>query len=152
MTMQTESLKWEDVAEGTVVPRIELDFTYSRVVWGAISSMDMFPGHHEAEYAQEQGQKTVYVNTMVYQGFIDRVLTDWAGPNAFVVKRKFTMQKPVYAGDVMYGEGVVTRHYRDENGRELVDVKLEIGNADGVCCPAQATVWLNVPPRALVGG
>ncbi|WP_067105179.1 MaoC/PaaZ C-terminal domain-containing protein [Sphingopyxis granuli] len=140
---------WDDAAEGTVVPRIELDFPYTRVVWGAVASMDMFPGHHEAAYAQSQGQKTIYVNTMVYQAFIDRVVTDWAGPGAFIIKRKMTMQRPVYGGDRMYGEGVVTRRYRDDRGRALADIDVDVGNAEGVCCPAKVTVMLDVAPRSL---
>lgn len=146
---KAQNKTWDDAAEGTRIPRIELDFTYSRVVWGAIASMDLFPGHHEKEYAERQGQETIYVNTMVYQGWIDRVVTDWAGPASFVIKRKMTMRRAVYAGSIMYGEGVVTRRYRDAQGRTVVDIDIDVGDADGSCCPAKVTALLDVAPRSL---
>jgi acyl dehydratase len=134
--------EWEDVTEGEPIPRIESEITLKRVIMDAAATWDYFPGHHNVEYARQQGQKTIYINTMMFQGLIDKVITDWAGPETWLVRRKMTMQRSIYAGDTMYGEGRVVRRYIDDQGRHLVDVEVTIGNQDGVVCPATATIML----------
>lgn len=137
-----QQLEWEDVGEGEAIPRITTEVTLKRVIMDAAATWDYFPGHHNVDYAREQGQKTIYINTMFFQGFIDRVITDWAGPKTWITRRKMTMQRSVYAGDTMFGEGKVVRKWIDEDGRHLVDVEIAVGNDDGVVCPASATVML----------
>jgi acyl dehydratase len=133
---------WDEVSEGDVIPRITTEITLKRVIMDAAATWDYFPGHHNVDYAREQGQKTIYINTMFFQGFIDRVITDWAGPRTWVARRKMTMQRSIYAGDTMFGEGKVTRKWVDDAGRHLVDVDIAVGNDDGVACPASATIEL----------
>src|SRR4029078_4373083 len=82
---------WDDVDEGQELARIEDLITYRRVVMNAATTWDYFPGHHDPGYARSQGQPTIYVNTMHFQGFIDRVATTWAGPLAFIVRRRMAM-------------------------------------------------------------
>jgi hypothetical protein len=46
------------------------------------------------------------------------------------------MQRSIYAGDTMVGEGRVVRSYTDEAGarvRHLVDLELTVKNQDGGC-------------------
>jgi acyl dehydratase len=133
---------WDEVSEGDVIPRITTEITLKRVIMDAAATWDYFPGHHNVDYAREQGQKTIYINTMFFQGFIDRVITAWGGPRTWVARRKMTMQRSIYAGDTMFGEGKVTRKWVDDDGRHLVDVDIAVGNDDGVACPASATIEL----------
>jgi len=140
-------LTFEDVKEGQDLPRIELPITFKRVIQDVAATRDYFPGHHDPEYAQGQNQKTIYLNTMFFQGFIDRVVTDWSGPLTFITRRKMRMQGSVYAGDTLYGEGRVTRTYVDDQGRGCVDVDIIVGNQDGPTCPASVTAVL--PRRAV---
>jgi acyl dehydratase len=137
-----KQLTWDDVNEGDAVPRITTEVSLKRVIMDAAATWDYFPGHHNVDYAREQGQKTIYINTMFFQGFIDRVVTDWAGPQTWIVRRKMTMQRSIYAGDTMFGEGKVTRKWVDDDGRRLIDVDIAVGNDDGVACPASATILL----------
>jgi len=134
---------WEDIEEGDNLQRIEMEVPFRKVILNAATTWDYFPGHHNPEYARGQGQKTIYINTIFFQGFIDRVITDWAGPGTFMIKRKMSMKGSIYAGDTMHGEGRVIRKYIDNN-RHLIDLQISIGNQDGPCCPATATVCLPV--------
>jgi acyl dehydratase len=138
-----QQLLWSDVADGEVVPRITTEVTLKRVIMDAAATWDYFPGHHNVDYAREQGQKTIYINTMFFQGFIDRVVTDWAGPETWIARRKMTMHRSVYAGDTMYGEGKVVKAYADGD-RHLVDVEIAVGTDEGVACTAAATIELPV--------
>jgi hypothetical protein len=58
------------------------------------------------------------------------------------------MQRSIYAGDTMVGEGRVVRRYIDDAGgrvRYLVDLELAVKNQDDeLCCPASVTLELPV--------
>lgn len=139
-------LYWDDVVEGQEVTPIALPASYSMVLLSAIATMDFFPGHHNPDYAKGQGQVGIYVNTMTYQGLIDRVVANWAGPQTFVTRRKITMQRSVCAGDTITGTGKVTRLHLDANGRGLVDLKIDISSQNGLCCPGVVTAALPRKP------
>lgn len=137
---------WEDVEEGETLPRVEDEITYRRVIMNPATTWDYFPGHHDPEYARAQGQPTIYINTMHFLGFVDRLATDWGGPRTFIARRKVSMRQSIYAGDSMVGEGSVARRYTDESqgrARHLVDLELTVKNQRGeLCCPASVTVEL----------
>jgi acyl dehydratase len=140
---------WDDVHEGEELPRIDDEITYRRVVMNPATTWDYFPGHHDPEYARSQGQPTIYINTMHFMGFIDRVATTWAGPRSFIARRKMSMRRPIFAGDTMVGAGRVSRKYTDSGGatvRHLVELEVTVSNQRGELC-APATVILELPAR-----
>jgi acyl dehydratase len=144
-----EQRYWEDVEEGTALPRVEDEITYRRVIMNPATTWDYFPGHHDPEYARSQGQPTIYINTMHFLGFIDRLATDWGGPRSFIARRKMSMQHSIYAGDTMVGEGTVVRKWSDDAAgrvRHLVDLELTVENQHGDLC-APASVTLELPSR-----
>lgn len=135
-------LFWEDVREDDIVPEILLPVPYKKVILNVAATGDFFPGHCDPEYAREQGERTIYINTIFFQGFVDRVITDWSGPETFIARRKIFMKRSICAEDIMFGRGRVVRVYRDERGRHLVDLEIAVGNQEGICCPAEATIVL----------
>jgi len=140
---------WDDVQEGEELPRVDDEITYRRVVMNPATTWDYFPGHHDLEYARSQGQPTIYINTMHFMGFIDRVATTWAGPRSFIARRKMSMRRPIFAGDTMVGAGRVSRKYTDSGGatvRHLVELEVTVSNQRGELC-APATVILELPAR-----
>lgn len=136
---------WDDVSEGEAVPKVTMQVPFAKVILNAAATNDYFPGHHDPEYARAQGQRNIYLNTMAIEGFIDRVATDWAGPRTFIRKRQMQMRASIYAGDTMYGEGVVTKRYQDVAGRHLVDITISIATDEGPRVPAALT--LELPQR-----
>jgi acyl dehydratase len=144
---------WEDVEAGEALPRVDDEITYRRVIMNPATTWDYFPGHHDPEYARSQGQPTIYVNTMHFLGFVDRLATDWGGPRSFIAKRKIAMQRSIFAGDTMVGEGRVVDKRTDSAGdrvRYLVDLELTVKNQDSdLCCPASVT--LELPSREAAG-
>jgi len=142
-------LYWDDINEGDDVTKVTMAVPYDKVIHNAAATWDFFPGHHNPEYARSQGQKTIYISTLFFQGFADRVVTDWAGPKTFITRRKIMMRGSVYAGDTMYGEGKVSGKRVDDNGRHLVDIEMVIGNQDGPQCPVSITAV--IPTRAEAG-
>ncbi len=140
---ETRGLKyWNDIKPGDAINKITMDVPYEKVILDAAATQDFFPGHHNPEYAKNQGQKTIYLNTMAIEGFIDRVATDWAGPHTFIRMRQMQMKSSIYAGDTMSGEGEVKKCYQDDKGRHLVDVSILISTQDGPRVPATMTLEL----------
>jgi acyl dehydratase len=139
----------EEVEVGAALPTVEDEITYRRVIMNPATTWDYFPGHHDPAYARAQGQPTIYVNTMHFLGFIDRMVSEWAGPRSFLVRRKVSTHLSIYAGDTMVGRGhVVARRHEERDGRvrHLVDLELSVENQHGARC-ASALVTVALPAR-----
>lgn len=146
-TSSFRQVYWEDAQVGFELPPVHMDITLRKCVLHVAAGWDYMPGHHDAEYARSQGTRTVFLNTLFHQSFVDRVVTDWAGPRTFINRRKIAMKAAICAGDHIIGTARVTRVYRHESGHGRVDLDVWIRNQDGAdCCVADATVTL--PSRA----
>jgi hypothetical protein len=137
-----QQLYWDDIKDGDAIPTIMMEIPYKKVVMTVAATWDYMPGHHNPQYAQSQGQKTIYLNTFFFQGFADRVLTEWAGPQTFIAKRKLMMVNSVYAEDTVYGEGIVTAVYIDDLNQRKIDCNITLSTENGVCSTAQITTIL----------
>ena len=136
---------WDEINEGDSLGKTSMYVPFEKVILNAAATQDYFPGHHNPEYARNQGQREIYLNTMAIEGFIDRIATDWAGPHTFIRQRKMQMRASIYAGDTMSGEGQVEKRYEDEEGRSLVDISLTISTEEGPRVPASLT--LEIPRK-----
>ncbi|AXB46178.1 MULTISPECIES: FAS1-like dehydratase domain-containing protein [Pseudonocardiaceae] len=90
-----------------VLPEVRMPVTVTRCVLDAAATRDFFRGHHDHAYAREQGARDVYLNTMFLHGFVDRVGKAWAGPDAWLARRRLQMIAPVCAGDTLRTDGRV---------------------------------------------
>lgn len=133
---------WEDVREGESLPPIVLEISYKRVIMNTATGRDYMRGHHDPEFARQQGVRTIYMNTFFHQAFVDRIMTDWAGPAAFIARRKIAMRASICAGDTVIGEGRVARRRTDAQGRPLVDLAITIRNEREICCVAEGTLLM----------
>jgi len=139
-------MRWDEVTAPADLPEVIDEISYQRVVMNSATTWDYFPGHFDPAYAQSQGHPTIFVNTMHIAGFIDRVATDWAGPESRVVRRKMRMLGSIYAADSMVGRArVVDKHCDSSRGapRYLIDIEVNVCNQRGeLCCPAEVTLQL----------
>lgn len=143
-------LVFEDVREGDVLPSISLAITHTRICQNAAATWDWFPGHHDPEYARRQGQRTIYLSTLFFHGFVDRLVTDWAGPDAFIRRRRIRMIRSIYPDQTATATGHVTAT-RTDAGRGLVDIEALVSSEDGPCVPAKVTVQLLRRPPTFSG-
>jgi acyl dehydratase len=135
-------MRWDDVVVATDLPEVVDEISYQRVVMSSATTWDYVPWHFDPEYARRHGHPTIFVNTMHLAGFVDRVATQWAGPESRVVRRKIALSGSIYAGDVMVGRGRVVDKRRDV-ARALVMLDIGVYNQRGeMCCPAEVTVDL----------
>jgi len=147
-----EDLDWNEVTVPVDLPEVIDHISYQRVVENAGATWDYFPGHFDPEYAQSQGNPTIYVNTMHLAGFADRVATDWAGPGCRVVRRSMRLAGSIHAGDTMIGRArAVGKRYDTSTDppRYLIDIEIQVVNQHGaLCCPVELTLQM---PNAAPG-
>ncbi|APT09625.1 MULTISPECIES: MaoC/PaaZ C-terminal domain-containing protein [Mycobacteriaceae] len=140
-TADIKGLTFDDVIVGDEITPVSIPITYKRVCMNAAATWDWFPGHHDPEYARSQGQRTIYLSTLFFHGFIDRGLTDWAGPDALLRRRKISMIKSIYPGQTATLTGRVVAK-RQDRGMRLVDLELAVSSEEGICVPSEATLQL----------
>jgi acyl dehydratase len=121
------------------LPVVTMPVTVGRCVLDAATTRDFFPGHHDRDYARAQGARDIYLNTMFYHGFVDRVVTDWAGPDAFIVRRALRMLTPACVGDTLTTSATIAGK-REVDGRTLTDVEITVYTAAGRAAAASVTV------------
>jgi acyl dehydratase len=123
------------------LPVVTMPVTVGRCVLDAATTRDFFPGHHDREYAHAQGADDVYLNTMFYHGFVDRVVTDWAGPDSRILRRRLRMLVPACAGDVLTTSAAITAE-RKASGQSEVDVEVTVFSGRGPVAAATITAAL----------
>ncbi|MFI7616126.1 hypothetical protein ACIBP6_33375 [Nonomuraea terrae] len=132
---------WKDVREGERLPALEVAMPFRRVILNTAVTWDYFPGHHDPDYARGQGISSIYANTILLQGLMDRFVTGWSGPDAFIVRRRLTMKRPIVAGDTVTARGTVTG-VRRSSDVGLVEIESALGDPDDERCAARHTLWL----------
>jgi acyl dehydratase len=141
VTETRQQMTWSNVSTGDVLPPVTLEITLRRLVHNAGAGWDLFPGHHDRDYARANGHADVFANTSLILAFADRVVTDWAGPRTRITRRSLTMTAPVHPGDMLRASGVVTGTRRDDELR-LVDIKTELNTERGQCAFGETTIAL----------
>lgn len=108
---------------GEVLPDVALRLTPTRVAaLIPAGTRDLFPGHHDRDYARGQGADEVYVNTMFLHGLVDRVGKAWAGPDAWLCERTLRMRAPACVGTTLRTRGHVMAPSGPDRSRAQVTI------------------------------
>ena len=132
MTSNTASktfttLNWDDVREGDELTVVSFPLTLRNLMIDVSGTRDLYPIHHDREFAKKNGARDIFVNTMFYEGLIGRIVTDWAGPEAFLRKLRFAMKLPNCPGDTITSRGWVTKKYAQDE-EHLLDIEIHLDN------------------------
>ena len=130
MTPQFVTRRWDDVREGDVIGSVTFPITLRTLIVDVAGTRDLYPIHHDREFAKASGARDIFVNTMFYEGLFGRLATDWAGPEAFLRRLRFTMKSPNCLGDTITSRGHVSRKYEAE-GQRLLDLEIHLDNQLG---------------------
>ena len=93
---------------GTVLPELKLYGDPTFIVSTAIATRDYQDVHHDRDKAQAKGSKDIFVNILTDTGLVQRYITDWAGPSAFIKSIGLRLGVPWYAYDTVTFSGEVT--------------------------------------------
>jgi len=127
-TAPLRARSWSSVSDGEQLPPLVFEVTRTTLAKDVAGTRDLYPIHHDHEFARANGARDIFLNTMWYQGLIGRYVNEWGGYESFV--RKLSVQMHVHGcpGDVLTVRGLVTRRHRDDQGRPLVDLDVAIAN------------------------
>jgi acyl dehydratase len=95
------------VAVGDALPALDVPLTHAIIVGGALASRDFTPVHHDSQAAQRAGMSDVFMNILTTNGYVSRFVTDWAGPDARLLKVAIRLGAPNLPGDTMKLSGEV---------------------------------------------
>lgn len=118
------------VTVGMALPDMVFAVTRTTLAKDVAGTRDFYPIHHDHEFAQANGVRDVFLNTMWYQGLLGRYATDWGGPESFLRTLAFDMRSHAFPGDTLTTRGIVTRVAGTED-LPVVDIDLTIENQDG---------------------
>lgn len=127
MSVAFETRLWQDVSEGDELSPVTFPVTMRALMIDVAGTRDLYPIHHDREFAKTSGARDIFVNTMFYEGLFGRLATDWAGPEAFLRKLRFSMNGPNCLGDTIRSRGWVVAK-REEDGARLLDLEIHLDN------------------------
>lgn len=140
--MARSPLYWEEVSAGEEIPPISLELTVRRLIMAVCGTRDLYPLHHDRDFARAMGQKDMVPNILFLGGFLGRCLTDWMGPAGKIRKLGLKAGAPSYPGDTITASGRVMRKYFDDAGH-WVDCHLSVTRQDSsTIVDCRATVML----------
>jgi acyl dehydratase len=144
-TQQSTSLEptsLEPNSPGDEPPLFQLAVDRRRLALNVAATWDLFPGHHDDDYARAQGVPGVYVNTLFLHALVDRAATQLVGAHAGAtwsrpVRRQMVMRRPVMVGSVVDVHALLEPTTDSSTPRCRVSVRDEHGT---VCVEATVDV------------
>ncbi|MGH3436694.1 MAG: MaoC family dehydratase [Sciscionella sp.] len=121
MTALPRTLRAGEVTVGATLPEQRIVATPTRIISTAIATRDFQDVHHDRDLAVAKGSADIFFNILTDTGFVQRYVTDWAGPEALVRSVKIKLGVPCYAYDTLVLTGTVTA--KRDSGRVAVAVR-----------------------------
>jgi acyl dehydratase len=127
--MGEQKLFFEDVNEGDEAPVRTHTLTRTDLVKYAGASGDFNPMHHDEVKAQAAGQPSVFGHGMFTMGLLASAITDYVGVgNLTRYQVRFARQT---WPDEELSTKIVVSGKRKEEGKNLVDLEVNVTNASG---------------------
>ena len=124
-TAHYTSLTFNQIRVGDQLPPLVHEVTTTSIVLGAVASRDWRPMHHDRDFAQQRnGTRDIFMNTPNQAAWLERFITDWAGPKARIGRYKFRMGDSICPGDTMVFSGQVERTETDEQSCSWVALSI----------------------------
>jgi uncharacterized OB-fold protein/acyl dehydratase len=118
---RTDTLTATEVGEGHELPVWVLPVTPTRIVAGALATRDFQDVHHDRDLAHKKGSADIFFNINTSMGFMQRYVTDWAGPEAVITSLRVKLGAPAYPYNPLTFTGSV-RAIDHTTGRAVVEV------------------------------
>jgi acyl dehydratase len=93
---------------GDALPELAIEMDRTTIVAAAIASQDFEDVHHDPGKAQDRGTPDIFMSINSTNGFVDRYVTDWAGPTARLRSVSLRLGVPLFPGDTLTFRGEVT--------------------------------------------
>lgn len=138
----TRGRTFEQVTVGEALPELVVDVSRRTVIATAIATRDFQDVHHDHEAAQRRGAPDIFMNILTTNGYVLRLVTDWAGPEAVVEHAGIRLGTPNYAGETMRLTGEVTDL---EDRGQVGAVEVAVRGANSLGDHVTGTVRITLP-------
>jgi hypothetical protein len=118
---RTETLTVGSVSEGHKLPLWVLPITPTRIVAGALATRDFQDVHHDRDLAHKKGSADTFLNINTSMGYMERYVSDWAGPEAVITALRVKLGAPAYPYNPLTFSGSVAS-VDPATGRTVVEV------------------------------
>lgn len=95
------------ISVGQKLPELVVPITASAIVASAIATNDFENVHHDKAAAQATGVPDIFMNILTTNGFVQRFVSDWSGPEVRIVNIDIKLGAPNFVGDTMTLTGEV---------------------------------------------
>jgi hypothetical protein len=117
---------FHDAVVGESLPAVTVAISTSTIVLGALAARDDSAVHHDRDAAQARGLADVFADQPTQAAWLERIVTEWAGPRGRLGRLTFAMRIPIIPGDALTVVGQVTGLGTDAVGCGWVDVDLAL--------------------------
>jgi hypothetical protein len=93
---RAETVAASALREGDELPLWTLPVTPTHIVAGALATRDFQDVHHDRDLAHKKGSADIFFNINTSVGYMERYVTDWAGPEAVVTALRVRLGAPAY--------------------------------------------------------
>lgn len=90
---------------GVDLPSWELAVTPTVIISSALATRDFQDVHHDRDAAVRRGSRDIFLNILATTGFVQRYVTDWAGPQTVLRGIEIRLGTPCYAYDTLTFSG-----------------------------------------------
>jgi len=132
------TLRYDEVREGDRLSELRVPITTTRIIAGTIAARDYQDVHHDPRLAVQRGSKDIFMNIFTSIGYVCRLVTDWAGPEACLLRLDLRLGVPNHPGDVMTLSGEVS-------GRSDGILEVSLRGANRLGNHVNATLALSLP-------
>ncbi|MEM9255392.1 MAG: hypothetical protein AAGA91_08090 [Pseudomonadota bacterium] len=121
------SLHLNEVKAGDSLPELSHEVSTTSIILGALASRDWRPMHHDRDFAQQRnGTRDIFMNTPNQAAWLERFITDWAGPKARIGRYRFRMGDSICPGDKIVFSGSVDSTSTDSLGCGWANLVIEL--------------------------
>lgn len=143
-------LYWDDIRAGQAVEGFTLKVTRLKCVFAPAITLDRFAAHYDPDFARQVGLDALSLNTAQLLGLLDRCATDWAGPEAFIIRHEIRIGRSAYEGYDLRVAGEVKRLWQrpdDGDDKGCAELACTIANQHGdVLASGTVSVLLHRQP------
>jgi acyl dehydratase len=140
------SKRYDDVAVGEALPRLQTVISLTSLVAYAGATWDFHRYHYDAAVTTSLGFPGPFMDGQMIGALLARQLMSWGGADAFVRKLSFRLREMVFADETIVVTGKV-REKLIENGRPLALCTLSVAKADGTVVVRDATAVVELGGR-----
>ena len=141
-----DQLYHEDVQVGAGISPVKRTATTEQLGWYHAAADDWHPIHYDYRYARSVGFPDVILQGMLKAGWLAQMITDWAGPKAWVKKFGTQYRQIDVPLDTLTCQGKMTKKYI-QCDEHLVELEVWVQNGKGDAT-VRGTATVRLPARS----